>query len=110
MQKLQPNYKLIYQDIISKKYPRKKSQCNTILEKEELSILDVLKLNNLIFGSINKEAQVFNQRLRSYNKTTILEILEYQKINKLNNTQIAIQFKLSRNSVSKWKKIFVAQN
>lgn len=106
MEKLLPNYKLIYEDIISKKYPHKKARCQFLLNKKELSILDIIKLNTIIFYDGNKEANIFNQRLRSYDKSTILEILDYQKVNKLSNTQVAIQFKLSRNSISKWKNLF----
>ncbi|NML69137.1 helix-turn-helix domain-containing protein [Chryseobacterium sp. RP-3-3] len=108
MEKMMPNYKLIYGDIIKKKYPHKKLQCHTILNKEQLSVLDVIKLNDIIFDSTHKEAGIFNQMLRSYDQSAILEILDYQKANKLNNTQLALEFKLSRNSISKWKKIFVA--
>ncbi|MDR4953638.1 helix-turn-helix domain-containing protein [Chryseobacterium sp. ES2] len=106
MNNLQPNYKLIYQDIIAKKYPDKKSKCDNILNKNELSVLDIIRLNNIIFGTVNNEPSTSNQRLRSYDKITILQILDYQKIHRLNNTEIAIKFNLSRNTVSKWKKIF----
>lgn len=102
MQKQLPNYKLIYEDMINKKFPHMKKICQTILDKNELSYLDVIKLNNIIFGNKKK----FNQRLRSYNKVTILEILKYQKENNLNNTELARHFNLSRNSVSKWKIYF----
>ena len=110
MKKSLPNYKLIYQDMIKKKYPQKEIQCHNILNKDELSILDVMELNKIIFDNENKESQRFNQKLRSYNKATILEILNYQKVNNLNNTQIAIQFNLSRNSIGKWKKLFFSRS
>jgi len=106
MNNLQPNYKLIYQDIIAKKYPDKKSKCDGILNKNELSVLDVIKLNNIIFDNINNEPSKSNQRLRSYDKITILQILDYQKIHRLNNTEIAMKFNMSRNTISKWKKFF----
>ncbi|MGU3376986.1 helix-turn-helix domain-containing protein [Chryseobacterium sp. M5A1_1a] len=108
--KLIPNYKLIYEDIIRKKYPHKKNQCQNILNKKKLSILDVVKLNDMIFDTKSKEAASFNQKLRSYSKASILEILNYQKVNNLNNIQTAIHFNLSKNSVSKWKKIFFSVN
>ncbi|MCT2409333.1 helix-turn-helix domain-containing protein [Chryseobacterium antibioticum] len=105
MEKSYPDYKRIYNDIITKRYPQKKKICRGILEKEELSALDVIKLNSLIFETKNKEATIFNQQHRSYDKSAILDILNYQKKNKLNNTQIALHFKLSRNSIAKWKKM-----
>ncbi|PWW20585.1 hypothetical protein DEU40_1137 [Chryseobacterium sp. AG844] len=107
MNTLQPNYKLIYQDIIAKKYPYKKAKCDNILNKNELSVLDIIRLNNIIFDNISNEPSTSNQRLRSYDKITILQILDYQKKHRLNNTEIAIKFNLSRNTVSKWKKIFL---
>lgn len=110
MEKLLPNYKLIYQDMVRKKYPHKEIQCRTILSKNELSVLDVVKLNNIILDAKNIETERFNQKLRSYNKATILEILNYQKVNKLNNVQVAMQFNLSRNTVSKWKKLFLSSS
>lgn len=110
MEKLLPNYKLIYQDMIKKKYPHKESECRNILNKDEVSILDVMKLNKIIFNAENRKVDEFSQRLRSYDKATILEILHYQKVNNLNNIQVARKFNLSRNSISKWKKIFFSVN
>lgn len=102
-----PNYKLIYSDIISLKYPNKKDKCEFLLSKTKLSELDILTLNNKIFGNGSKSAEIFSRKHRSYNKSTILEILEYQKKNSLNNIQLSYHFKVSRNTVAKWKKIFM---
>ncbi|KAB1229503.1 helix-turn-helix domain-containing protein [Chryseobacterium viscerum] len=100
-----PDYRRIYNDIIKEKYPEKKELCKSILEKKELSFLDIIKLNSLLFEEKNKERSVANQRHKSYNISTIREILDYQRKNKLNNTQLAIHFKLSRNSIAKWNKL-----
>ncbi|KFF13244.1 transposase [Chryseobacterium soli] len=105
----QPNYKSIYTDIILKKFPQKKDLGNSILKKEELSILDIIKINELISETTDKENLHFNQSHRSYNKAAIFEILEYQKKNKLNNSQLARHFKLSRTTVAKWKKLFISK-
>ncbi|RLJ33828.1 hypothetical protein CLU97_3316 [Chryseobacterium sp. 7] len=104
----QPNYKNIYRDIILEKFPEKKDISKSILKKEELSILDIIKLNELISENSDKETAHFNQTLRSYDQSCIFEILDYQKKNKLNNTQLAQHFKLSRNTVAKWKKLFTS--
>ncbi|WP_276963676.1 helix-turn-helix domain-containing protein [Chryseobacterium sp.] len=101
-----PNYRLIYNDILKKKFPEKLNECLPILQKERLSSLDVLELNKRIFGTAEKEKSLANQRCRSYKKSDILKILDYQKKNKLNNIQLANHFKLSRNTLTKWKKIF----
>lgn len=101
-----PNYKRIYTDLIKKKHPEKEISCKSILKKEKLSALDIIKVNQIIFGSTNKDAEADNQKHRSYNKSAIVEILKYQKKNNLNNSQLAIHFKLSRNTVAKWKKMY----
>lgn len=106
MANLKPNYKLIYNDIIAQKYPHKKDECLFILEKKQLSVFDVIELNNIIFGIKDKETDIFNQRHRSYNESTILKMLYYQKKNSFNDTQLANHFKLSRNTIAKWKKKF----
>ncbi|SDQ15091.1 hypothetical protein SAMN05421664_0753 [Chryseobacterium soldanellicola] len=102
-----PNYKRIYNDMITRKHPEKQEQCRSILGKEDLSMLDVIKLNDIIFGIKDKQTVIFNQMHRSYDENTILEILSYQHKNNMNNTQLANHFSLSRNTVAKWKKHFV---
>lgn len=100
-----PNYKQIYSDILEKKYPLKAEMCKPILEKENLSVIDILKLNKKIFGTQN-ENHFFNQKHRSYSKSDAIHILQYQKKHNLNNTELASHFQLSRNTVTKWKKIY----
>lgn len=101
-----PNYKRIYEDIIEYKYPHKKAICSPMLAKEELTFLDVITLNEMIFKTVSKKTLKMNQKYRSYDKATILDILNYQKKNSLNNTQLSNHFKLSRNTVTKWKTMF----
>jgi len=101
-----PNYKRIYTDIISKKYPEKEKKCKYILQKKEISTLDIIKINEIIFGNTDKEESINNQKHRSYDESAVLEILNYQKKNKLNNSQLANHFKLSRNTIAKWRKNF----
>lgn len=102
-----PNYKQIYKDLIEQKYPHKKATCTVILEKEQLTFLDVIELNELIFETVSKKTLEMNQKYRSYDKDTIIDILNYQKKNGLNNTQLSNHFKLSRNTVTKWKSLFI---
>lgn len=105
-QSTSPDYKRIFNDMIQMKYPEKEEECKSILNKKELSSLDILHLNKKIFGMGEKETQLFNQSHRSYNKETALEILEYQKKNNLNNSEVARDLKMSRNTITKWKKVF----
>lgn len=101
-----PDYKSIYFDILHKKFPQKIKECSSLLQKETLFAIDIIELNKKIFGPADKKIQSENQKHRSYTKSDILKILDYQKKHKLNNTQLANHFKLSRNTVAKWKKIY----
>ncbi|CAA7196671.1 MULTISPECIES: helix-turn-helix domain-containing protein [Chryseobacterium] len=103
MKKTCVNYKLLFLDILDKKYPEKKESCRNILKKQELSILDIIDLNRIIFGCIDQERSRFDQNHRSYNESSVFQILDYQKKHKLNNSELARHFKLSRHTVRKWK-------
>ncbi|NIF06244.1 helix-turn-helix domain-containing protein [Chryseobacterium sp. Tr-659] len=99
MKELKPDYHRIFRDILTKKKPVKTEECLRILEKKNLSALDVIKLNTLVFGKMKNKH-------RSYSKTTILYMLDFQKENRLPNEHVSRHFNVSRNSVAKWKKLF----
>lgn len=101
-----PDYKRIYSDILLKKYPEKKEKCSLLLEKRKLSCIDVIEINRIIFSK-NKKIEPSNQKLKAYRKSDIFKILDYQKNNNLNNSQLAKHFNLSRNTVAKWRKMFL---
>jgi hypothetical protein len=107
MENLAPDYKRIYKDILNKRFPEKIESCKSLLERPFLSVLDIIQLNETIFGKADLADNIFNQRHRSYKKPSIMYILKYQKDHKLNNIQLASHFKLSRNTVAKWKKMFL---
>ena len=108
---IKPNYRKIYNDIIIRKFPDKEAKCRSILAKKELSAMDIIKLNNLIFTKeVTHNKLISTQKHRSYDKQTIMEILKYRKENGMNNSELARHFSLSRNSVAKWKKIFLGEN
>lgn len=96
-----PNYKKIYNDYILKNIPEKLSEFDFFFQKEDISSLDVIKINKIIFG--NGGGSIKN---RSYDKTDILFILNHQKDKNLNNSQLAAHFNLSRNTVARWRKLF----
>ena len=100
------NYQQIFRDILDTKYPEKKKVCIPLLQKDNLTAIDIIKINKKIFGP-NKSNEIFNQKHRSYSKSDIFKILNYQKQHKCNNSQLANHFKLSRNTVTKWKKMFL---
>lgn len=106
-QQLMPDYRMIYYDILSNKYPERMDEFKNLLEKPTLSVLEILQINQKIFGKVDKSVERFNQRHRSYSSNDIFEILEYQKKNNMSNMQLANHFKLSRNTVAKWKKLFL---
>ncbi len=102
-----PDYGKIYRDMISMKYPEKEAICSNILNKKSIESLDIIRLNAIITGKKDIESIRENQKLKSYDRQTILHILDYQKKHGLNNTQLAVHFRLSRNTVTKWKKMFL---
>ncbi|WP_300674732.1 helix-turn-helix domain-containing protein [Soonwooa sp.] len=100
-----PNYNKIYSDLIQHKFPERISEFSSIFNgKQRLSTFDVITLNQKLFGKIDDDT---NQKLRSYSKNDIIEILNYQKKNNMNNSEMANYFKISRNSIAKWKKLFL---
>ncbi|SUX46015.1 helix-turn-helix domain-containing protein [Chryseobacterium indoltheticum] len=102
-----PYYKNIFNDILDSKYPEKKSICQKLLDKENFTHLDVITLNKLIFGDRRStEDDKFNQQHKFYSESAIIQMLKYQYDNKLSNSQLARHFKLSRNTVARWKKHF----
>ncbi|MEI3791186.1 MULTISPECIES: helix-turn-helix domain-containing protein [unclassified Chryseobacterium] len=102
-----PNYTKIYSDLIENKFPERKDDFLPLLLKDELTTLDIIRINSSLFGTKDRESTAFDQMHRMYDRFTILEILEYQKKNDLSNTQLANHFRLSRNTVAKWKKKFL---
>lgn len=106
VQKISPDYKKIYTDIIEEKFPHKKNELLPLLTKNILNTIDILELNDKIFNTVDKPINLQHQNHRSYQKSDIFLILDYQKKHQLNNSQLAQHFSLSRNTVSKWKKIF----
>ncbi|AZA79820.1 helix-turn-helix domain-containing protein [Chryseobacterium sp. G0186] len=96
-----PDYQRIYFDYIQTKSPQKMKQCEFFFQKKKVTSLDVIRINTIIFG-YEKDSL----KNRSFSTADITYILTYQKKRKLNNTQLAAHFKLSRNTVAKWKKMF----
>lgn len=102
-----PNYKKIYQDLIVEKYSNKVDDPKINHRLKNLrTTLDVIKLNDMLTNNRSVNA-VLNQKLKSYDKESIMKILIFQEENKMNNTQVASHFNLSRNTITKWKKIFL---
>lgn len=100
-----PDYKRIYTDILELKFPDKTEQCRPILNKAVLTELDILALNEKIFGKKTIRGD-YKEYHRAYSETGIRQILNYQKKHLLTNLQLADKFGMSRNTITRWKKIF----
>lgn len=100
-----PNYIKIFKDIIEHTCPDRVQEFSSYLKKENLSIIEVIELNNKIFKLQDKDTLNFNQKHKSYDQEAILQMLAFQKKERLNNVELANYFKLSRNTVSKWKSL-----
>ncbi|WP_375182251.1 helix-turn-helix domain-containing protein [Chryseobacterium sp.] len=102
----QPDYNRIYNDIVEKKFPQRKEEILPLLQNH-LTALDVIRINKIIFGKGDDQINMLNQQHKSYDRETILKILDYQKKNHYNNITLAKHFNLSRNTIAKWRKIFI---
>jgi len=89
--------------MIQMKYPDKKELCLPLLSKEEFTELDVISISNLLNDNQSLSRNKFNQTHKSYSKKAIHEILNYQKEFGLSDFATAIHFKMSRNTLKKWK-------
>lgn len=101
-----PDYIRIFEDIVMKRCPERLSEFNYYFRKKNLNIIEIVELNKKIFGLEDKKAMLFNQKHKSYDYETIVHILTYQQKQKLNNSQLANHFNLSRNTVTKWRKLY----
>lgn len=101
-----PDYRKIYTDMIEMKYLDKRRKCETVLSKAKLSMMDIFELEKIIFETNGVPDEKENGKFRAYDDESILQILTYQKKNKMTNTDISNHFKISRNSIAKWKKLF----
>lgn len=78
--------------------------CEIILSNDNLSSLDILALNNILFP--DKKSKKF----KTYDKESIKQILDFQKKHQLNDSQLARHFGLSRNTISSWKKKIIMRS
>jgi len=82
----EPDFQKIYSVIIKTYHLDKENQCSMYLDRKQWAALDVITVNNIIFGQkSSKESFAFNQKHRTYDEKTIIQILQYQKKNNLND-------------------------
>jgi len=101
---MNPNYIKIYSDLIRYKYPEKIDLLQFFKDKQELTAIDVLTINRLLFGDINSQDED-NPLHKAYDIKTINFILDYQKENILTNVAVSKLFQVSRNTIAKWKNL-----
>ena len=105
------NYISLYTDFIndnnSLQNKTKIKLLKHINNQQELSVKKIIKINSIIKNDIasgknNKKTQ----QLKAYDYDFVQQTLDYQKKYNLSNNNISIEFKLSRNTIAKWKKHF----
>lgn len=107
VQDMTPDYKRIYTDIINIRYPERKDDFKDLLDKQNISAADVLAINRRIFGNSTVDSEILNQKHKAYRRSDIFEMLNYQRAHNLNNSELARHFKVSRNTVAKWRRVFL---
>ena len=95
----------IFKEIAQKK-EYSESVIDYIVNVEEWNSLNVIKISEKIGEKPRGENLKLNQKHRAYDEQSVKEILNYQKINNLNNSEMMRLFNISRNSIAKWKKMF----
>ena len=105
-----PDYERIFRELAEKgNIPAE--QHKQLFSRKSWSNLDVIQVNEQLFGNKkNNESIAFNQKHKAYDEESIIRILAYQRRHGLSNAQIAKMFKLSRNTIAKWHRIFPGQN
>ncbi|ALR29142.1 MULTISPECIES: hypothetical protein [Chryseobacterium] len=103
---MRPNYKKIYQDMLKQDQPEKLQdpKIQTLL-KNLKTTEDVLNFNELVFKQ-SKESLRNNQKLKTYDKKTMLKLLQYQKKHGFSTSYMSTKYKISRTTLAKWKKTF----
>ncbi|RNA63301.1 helix-turn-helix domain-containing protein [Chryseobacterium nematophagum] len=106
---MRPNYHKIYTDIIEIEYPEKLNdpKIKNLLKKLNTTA-DVLKINHLIFKQ-SKDTLRDNQKLKIYDKKTIIKLLNYQKKHDFSTQYMARKYKISRTTIAKWRKNFLEE-
>ncbi|MDR6404072.1 hypothetical protein J2W57_001781 [Chryseobacterium ginsenosidimutans] len=67
-----PNYKKIYTDLITTKYPHLLKSCSSFLRKDQLLAYDIIKISKIITEKGDKEAILFNSKHKTYDLQTYL--------------------------------------
>ncbi|GAA5095348.1 hypothetical protein GCM10023210_27990 [Chryseobacterium ginsengisoli] len=103
---MRPNYTRIYQDMLKEKDPEKLEDPKIQhLLKNLKTTEDILNFNELVFKS-SKESLRNNQKLKTYDKKTMIKLLQYQQKHGLSTNYMSKKYKISRTTIAKWKRTF----
>ncbi|MDV7698993.1 helix-turn-helix domain-containing protein [Chryseobacterium soli] len=103
---MRPNYTKIYEDMLKQDYPDKLKDPKILTLLKKLNTTeDVLKFNDKLFEQ-SRESQQNNQKLKTYDKKTMLKLLQYQKKHEFSTSYMSRKYKISRTTLAKWKKMF----
>ena len=108
------DYKRLYLDYIDANdtlsNPVKKDLKSIIegQQNDDLSYRVLMQINTVIRENVNtvRENMVGYKQYNAYDKEFIRYVLSYQKRNNLTNKDISLKFRMSRNTVAKWKRLF----
>ncbi|WP_415325724.1 helix-turn-helix domain-containing protein [Chryseobacterium sp. MMS23-Vi53] len=96
----------IYQDMLKQEHPDKLQDPKIqSLLKNLKTTEDVLNFNELVFKH-TKESLRNNQKLKTYDKKTMLKLLQYQKKHGFSTSFMSKKYKISRTTLAKWRKTF----
>lgn len=109
--KKEVDYKLLYQDFIKASVKLSSQNKKTLLHQVEawsdykVSYEDLYAVNKLIKNIVGASYDnVLYQRLKAYDDSFMLKIFRDQKMYNLSDLYISHKYKLSRNTIIKWKK------
>ncbi|WP_370900464.1 helix-turn-helix domain-containing protein [Chryseobacterium gossypii] len=66
---------------------------------------DILSFNEKVF-KVSGESQKINQKLKTYDRRTMMKLLKYQKKHGFSTSYMSRKYNISRTTLSKWKKTF----
>jgi Transcriptional regulator containing PAS, AAA-type ATPase, and DNA-binding domains len=103
---MRPNYTKIYQDMLKEKAPDKLKDPEIKRQLKKLNTTEnVLSFNEKVFKQ-SKESLLHNQKLKTYDKQTILKLLHYQEKHGFSTSHMSKKYKISRTTLTKWRKTF----
>jgi hypothetical protein len=80
----------------------KKIEPSTGIMKDDLSSMDILNLSLQFSKSVDDYDSLDDYRHKNYDQETIMKVLKELREFNLTISEVANQYKISRNTISKW--------